>query len=107
MSLEVWVGCVEVRQLPGTDHKITLSGKGAYTWVTCWASDAESFENKASEVMGDYGLFIVAVENVMPFGRAEEEKGIVTDELLEQFEDTSKNEQFCIYGTFYNYMSDH
>jgi hypothetical protein len=57
--------------------------------------------------MGDYGLFIVDVENVMPFVRAEDEEGIVTDELLEQFEDTSKNEQFCIYGTFHNYMSDH
>jgi len=45
--------------------------------------------------MGDYGLFIVDVENVMPFAKAET-KGIVTDELLEQFGDTSKNEQFCI-----------
>jgi hypothetical protein len=107
MSLEVWVGYVEVRQLPGTDHKIMLSGRGAFTWVTCWASDLTSFQNKVSEVMGDYGLFIVDVENVMPFAKAELEEDIVTDELLEQFEDTSKNEQFCIYGTFYNYMSDH
>jgi hypothetical protein len=57
--------------------------------------------------MGDYGLFIVDVENVMPFATAERETDILTDELLEQFEDTSKNERFCIYGTFYNYMSDH
>jgi hypothetical protein len=106
MSLEVWVGLVEVRQLPGTDHEITLSGKGTLTWVTCWASDATSFENKVSEVMAGYGLFIVDMEKVMPFAKAEEE-GIATNELLEQFEDTSKNEQFCIYGTFYNYMSDH
>ncbi len=106
MCLEVWVGCVEVRQLPGTNHKITLSGRGAFIWVTCWASDPASFESKVSEVMGDYGLFIVDIENVMPFAKAEA-KGIVTDELLEQFGDTSKNEQFCIYGTFYNYIGDH
>ena len=56
--------------------------------------------------MGDYGLFIVDVENVMPFAKAET-KGIVTDELLEQFGDTSKNEQFCIYGTLHNYTGDH
>ena len=106
MSFEVWVGCVEVRQLLGTDHKIALSGRGAFTWVTCWASDPAGFESKVSEVMGDYGLFIVDIENVMPFAKAEA-KGIVTDELLEQFVDTSKNEQFCIYGTFYNNIGDH
>ena len=27
MELEVWIGLVEVRQLPGKDQKITLSGK--------------------------------------------------------------------------------
>jgi hypothetical protein len=84
-----------------------LSGKGAFTWITCWANDVTSFEKRVSEMTADYGLFIVDMEKVMPFARAEEEEGIVTDELLEQFEDTSKNRQFCIYGTFHNYMSDH
>jgi len=42
MSLEIWVGFVEVRQLPGMDHKITLSGKGAFTWVKCWAETKET-----------------------------------------------------------------
>jgi hypothetical protein len=106
MVLEIWVGFVELRQLPGTDHKITLSGKGAFTWITCWASDAASFESRVSEVMADYGLFIVDTEKVMPFASAEAE-GIATDELIEQFDDTVKNEQFCIYGTFHNYKSDH
>jgi hypothetical protein len=105
MSLEVWVGCVEVRQLPGENHKIALSGKGAFTWITSWASDAASFEAKISEVMTGYGLFIVDTEKVMPFAKAEEE-GIVTDELLEQFDETCKDKQFCIFGTFNNYMSD-
>ena len=55
--------------------------------------------------MAGYGLFIVDTEKVMPFAKAEEE-GIVTDELSEQFGETSKDEQFCIYGTFHNYLSD-
>jgi hypothetical protein len=105
MSLEVWVGFVELRQLPGTDHNITLSGKGAFTWVTCWASDVASFESKVSQVFSSYGLFVAGTEQVMPFSRADE-IGIVGDELAEQFENTCKNEGFCIYGTFHSYKND-
>jgi hypothetical protein len=106
MDLEVWIGLAEVRQVPGADQKIMLSGKGAFTWFTCWARDAASFASKVSEVLADYGLFLVETDKVMPFARAEEE-GIVTHELMDQFEDTSKNERFCIYGTFHSYKSDH
>ncbi len=56
--------------------------------------------------MADYGLFLVDTDKVMAFERAKEE-GIVTDELMNQFEETSKNERFCIYGTFHSYTSDH
>ena len=105
MESEVWVGKVEVRQLPGSDHKIELSGKGAFTWVTCWATDAMSYQKKVSEVMAYYGVFIVEVEEAMPFAIAEE-KSMVTDELLEQFADTAKDHKFCLYGTFHNYLSD-
>jgi|SRR5882762_3370144 len=105
MSLKVWVGYVELRQLPGRDHKIFLSGKGAFTWITCWASNLESYRAKISEVMGEYGLFIVNVDRAMSFEKAESE-GLVTDELVEQFSDTSKNEKFCIFGTFHNYTND-
>jgi len=104
-ALEVWVGLAEVSQLPGSDHKIELSGKGSFTWLTCWAKDVFSYEAKVSEVMAYYGLFIVELDDVMPFTTAEE-KGIVTDELLEQFADTAKDQKFCIYGTFHNYPSD-
>ena len=105
MSLEIWVGCVGLRQLPGSGHNITFSGKGAFTWVTCWASDGATFESKIAEVFFDHGLFVVGTEQVMPFSRAEE-IGIVGDELAEQFEDTSKNENFCIFGSFYGYKND-
>jgi hypothetical protein len=105
MTLEIWVGFVELRQLPGTDHKVTLLGKGAFTWITCWASDSASFERKVSEVITDYGLFVVGTERVMPFARADE-MGLISDELAEQFDDTCKNENFCIYGTFYSYKND-
>ena len=105
MSLEIWVGFVEVRQLPGMDHKITLSGKGAFTWVTCWAETEETYKRKVSEIMADYGLFIVEAEQMMPFVQAEE-RGIVDEELTEQFEDTNRNQNYCIYGTFHSYPSD-
>jgi hypothetical protein len=105
MAVEIWVGFVELRQLPGTDHNIMLSGKGAFTWVTCWASDVASFESKVSEVFSSYGLLVAGTEQVMPFSRADE-MGLVDDELAEQFEDTSTNESFCIYGTFYSYKND-
>jgi hypothetical protein len=105
MGSEVWVGLVEVRQLPGLDHKIELNGEGAFTWITCWATDAASYESKISEVMTYYGLFVAEVNDVMPFAVAEE-KGIVTDELMEQFADTAKDEKFCLYGTFHSYPSD-
>jgi hypothetical protein len=104
-DFQVWVGLIEVRQLPGLDHQIILSGNGAFTWVTCWAIDAASYKSKVSEVMTYYGLFIAEVDDVMPFTAAEE-KGIVTDELLEQFTNTAKDENFCLYGTFHNYPSD-
>jgi hypothetical protein len=105
MNSEVWVGLIEVRQLPGSNHEIALSGKGAFTWVTCWAHDVESYEAKVAEVMSYYGLFIVELDDVMPFAEAEA-KDIVTDELLEQFAETAKNTSFCLYGTFHNYPSD-
>lgn len=105
MAREIWVGLVEVRQLPGTDHNITLSGRGAFTWVTCWASDHEAFERKVSEMFESDGLFVVSTEHVTPFSQADQ-MGIVTDELAEQFEDTSKNENFCIFGTFNSYKRD-
>lgn len=63
------------------------------------------YEAKVAEVMGFYGLFIVELDEVMPFAAAEE-KGIVTDELLEQFADTVQNEKFCIYGTLHSYRTD-
>jgi hypothetical protein len=105
MDMEIWVGFVEVRQLPGVDHKVMLSGKGAFTWITCWATNIASYEEKVSEVMNYYGLFVVEMEKVMPFANAEE-KGLVDDELAEQFEDTSKDNNFCIFGTLHNYMGD-
>jgi hypothetical protein len=105
MGREIWVGFVEVRQLPGIDHAITLSGKGAFTWITCWATDESGYASEVSKVMADYGLFVFEVEQVMPFALAEE-KGIVDDELMEQFEDTLKNENFCIYRTFHSYPAD-
>lgn len=105
VDIEIWVGRVEVRQLPGVDHKVTLRSKGAFTWITCWATDAVSYEKKVSEVMNYYGLFVVEIDKVMPFASAEEE-GLVGDELAEQFEDTSKDNNFCIFGTLHNYMGD-
>jgi hypothetical protein len=105
IAVEVWVGFAELRPLPGTDHPIKLEGKGAFTWITCWAADELGFLSKASEVMGKYGLFLVDAEQVMPFPEAES-AGIVDEELAEQFENTSKTENFCIYGTFYNYPAD-
>ena len=42
---------------------------------------------------------------MMPFVQAEE-RGIVDDELAEQFEDTDRNQNYCIYGTFHSYPSD-
>jgi len=96
---------VEVRQLPGVDHQITLSGKGAYTRVTCWARDREAYELKVREVTAEYGLFVVEVEDAMPFTEAQE-KDDVSDKLAEQVEDTSKDENYCIFGTFHNYRTD-
>jgi hypothetical protein len=46
-----------------------------------------------------------ALDDVMPFATVEE-NGIVTDELMEQFADTAKDQKFCIYGTFHNYLND-
>jgi hypothetical protein len=103
--VEIWAGLVEVRQLPGTNHHIELSGKGAFTWVTCWAADLANYESKVSGVMAYYGLSVVEIEDVMPFAVAEE-RGIVTDELLEQFSDTAKDRKICLYGTFHNYPND-
>jgi len=103
--MEVWVGLVEVRQIPGVDHKVTLRGKGAFTWVTCWATDAAGYESQVSDVMNEYGLFVVETKKVMPFASAQE-AGLVGDELVEQFEDKTKRRNFCIFGTLHNYMGD-
>jgi hypothetical protein len=105
MGLEVWVGKVEVRQLPGDGHKIELSGKGAFTWITCWAEDADGYGRRVSEVLKSYGLFVVETKEVMPFSQAEA-AGAVTDKLFEQYEETRVNQNFCIFGTFHTYTTD-
>ena len=90
MSDEVWLGRVEVRQKAGIDHKIVLSGAGAFVWITCWACDFASYCSKVSQVMDYYGLAIAGVEEAMPFNVAEE-RGRVADGLLEQLADTMQD----------------
>jgi hypothetical protein len=106
MALEVWVGLVEVRQLPVENNSIILDGKGAFTWIACWASDESSYRARVAEVEAEYGLFVIDVEQAMTYTRAEE-IGIVDDELADIFERTSENENYCIFGTFHSYPSDH
>ncbi len=105
MAFEVWVGFVELRQLPGEQHSITLSGKGAFTWIACWAYDEASYKARIEEVEATYGLFVVDVERSMSFTSAEE-AGIVDEELADICERTSENQNYCILGTLYNYPND-
>jgi len=56
--------------------------------------------------MSSYGLSIVGIEEAMPFTGAEQ-RGIISDELLEQFADTMQDREYCIYGTFHCYEGDH
>ena len=103
MAQEVWIGLVEVRQLPGEDHSITLSRKWAFTWIACWAHDEASYKARVEEVEAEYGLFVVDIQKSMAFIRAEE-AGILSDELAEICERTSENESYCIFGTLHNYF---
>ena len=105
MSADVWIGMVEVRQLPSANPKIKLQNKGAFTWVASWATDPQSYQAKVSEVMEDYGLFVVEVEHVMPNGEADG-AGFGSAELVELVENARQNENFCIFGTFHNYRYD-
>jgi hypothetical protein len=104
MVLEVWVGLVHLRQLPGADHSISLFGKSAYTWVACWASDVSTYETRVSSVMAKYGLFVVEMDDVEPFREAEADG--VEEELAELAENASIDENYCIFGTFHSYPSD-
>jgi hypothetical protein len=101
MALEIWVGLVEVRQLPGDGHSIMLSGKGAYTWLACWAADVSTYEARVSEVMAEYGLSVVEVDKVKSFREAEAEG--LEGELAELVENASTDEDYCIFGTFHGY----
>jgi len=105
MALEVWVGFVELRQLPGRNNSIALNGRGAFTWISCWASDEASYKARIEEVQAEYGLFVVDVEQSMSFTRAEE-AGIIDEELADICDRTSENENYCILGTLHNYPSD-
>jgi hypothetical protein len=102
---EVWIGYVEVRQLPGVDHQIALSGRGAYVWVACWANDEESYRARVEEVGSEYGLFVVEVEEAIPLSKAEDE-GIPNEEIANLCEQASKNGNYCIFGTFHSYPND-
>ena len=105
MASEIWVGLVEVRELPGEDRPITLIGKGAFTWIACWASDEASYRSRVEQVEADYGLFVVDVENAMPFVQAEA-NGLVGDELADICERVGQDENYCIYGIFHGYSND-
>lgn len=106
MGREIWVGLVEVRQLPVLNPQIEIHGAGAFTWVTCWAENEVSFLDRVAEVMSDYGLFVVDHEDVRSYDEAEG-MGIVSEELAEQAADTRMNQSYCIYGTFHTYPNDY
>jgi hypothetical protein len=93
MANEVWIGFVEVRQLPGEDHEITLSG------------NETSYRARVEEVEARYGLFVVDIEDAMRYSKAEE-LGVLNEELAEICERTCENESYCIFGTFHNYPND-
>jgi hypothetical protein len=95
---QVWVGLLEVTQIPG-DQLITLSQGAAFTWFTCWAETSESFELKAIEVMLHYGLHVIAVDEI---SQASDRLGVEGD-LLEQIERTHESETYSLYGTFHGY----
>jgi hypothetical protein len=105
MSNVVWIGYVEVRQLPGEDHAILLSGKGAFVWVGCWAMDEASYRSRVAEVATEYGLFLVDVEETMILSQAEDDSRL-GEELADICKRTSENENYCIFGKFHIYPSD-
>ncbi len=97
---QVWIGLLEVTQIPG-DQFITLSQGSAFTWFTCWADTEDSFKHKAVEVMIHYGLHVVALDKVSPAS----DFIAVEKDLLEQIERTHESETYGLHGTLHGYPS--
>ena len=95
---QVWVGRLEVTQLPG-DRLITLSQGAAFTWFTCWTNSMENFERKAVEVMRHYGLHVIGLDEVFPASSFT----ALEENLVEQIERTGESETYCLYGTMHGY----
>ncbi len=96
--MEVWVGLIEVTQIPG-DQLITLELGAGFTWFTCWAESTEGFEDKATEVMRHYGLHLIGCDQVS----AASDRVGVEGELLEQIENTGESHSHSLFGTFHTY----
>ncbi len=96
--MEVWVGLIEVTQIPG-DQLITLELGAGFTWFTCWADSAEGFQTKATEVMRFYGLHLIGCDQVS----AAYDRVGVEGELLDRIERTRESHAHSLFGTFHTY----
>ena len=96
MSLEVWIGTIEVSYFhpdnPGTR-------RNAFTTVTTWASNSDEFAEKCDRMLRDYGWTLLGVERA---SRVPEE-GEYSEEVEGMLERTRSNPNAIIYRTFHSY----
>jgi len=96
MSLEVWIGTIEISYFEGEKPEIR---KNAFTVVTTLASNTEEFTQKCKRMLESYGWHLLGVERANPVSALHD----FSEEVTDMLEKTTSNPNAIIYGTFYTY----
>lgn len=96
---ELWIGLVELRPLRN-DH-----GTPAFTNILTWASDSESFREKADTIAAKLDMYVIGVEGEEPLA-TRRERTELTEEVEDMHSRASSNPNAIVYGTFHEFLDD-
>ncbi len=97
-QLELWIGLVELRP----HDRRAYGAAGAFTNIITWASDQESFRQKAEIIASTLDMFVVDVEGAEPVAERAE-KWSMTEETDDMIQRAEVNPDAIVYGTFHRY----
>jgi len=101
-KLQLWIGLVRVKPLPGNDW--WEHGAGAYTNVITWASSSDGFLEKAQVLAKHMDLYVLEIEGEEPLSeRTQHGQVAMTEEIEDMIGRAESNSEAIVYGTFHKY----
>lgn len=98
---ELWTGLVEVKPL---DQK-AYGDAGAFTNIVTWATDPETFRQKAETIAATLDMYVMEVERAEPLASRFKNR-TMTEEIEDMVLRAESNPMAIVYGTFHRYPHD-